>query len=72
MSRRQFKKCHQIVKNVNILESRDRIWIHHEKCIQVSTNMPSIGSLIRETHVKITEIWESKTDFRSVKPIAAL
>ena len=33
--------------------------------------MPGIGSLIRKIHVKITEKWESKTDFRSVKPLPA-
>ena len=31
-------------KNVNILEFGDDIWIHHEKCIQMNTNMPSTGS----------------------------
>ena len=30
--------------------------------------MPGIGSLIGEITVTISEIWESKTDFRSVKP----
>ena len=30
-------------KNVNILEFGDYIWNHHEKCIQISTNMPDIG-----------------------------
>ena len=38
---------------------------------EVSTNKPGIGSLIREIHVKITEMLGSKTDFRSVKPIPA-
>ena len=36
-------------KNIKILEFSDYIWNHHEKCIQISTNMPGIGSL---THVK--------------------
>ena len=27
------------------LEFGEYIWIHQEKCIQISTNMPSIGSL---------------------------
>ena len=44
VSRRQVKKCHKSFKNVNILEFGDYIiWNHHEKCIQISTNMPSIG-----------------------------
>ena len=33
---------------------------HHEKCIQISTNMTGIGSLICEIDVKISEMWESK------------
>ena len=43
-------------KNVNILESGDHIWNHHEKCIQISTNMPDIGLEM----VGILRIWESK------------
>ena len=30
-------------KNLKILEFSDYIWDHHEKCIQISTNMPGIG-----------------------------
>ena len=30
-------------KNLNILEFGDYVWNHYEKCIQTSTNMPSIG-----------------------------
>ena len=30
-------------KNVTILEFDDDIQIHHEKCIEINTNMPSIG-----------------------------
>ena len=51
-----FQKCHKIVKNVKILEFHDNIWNHHEKCIQISTIMPGIGSVICEIHVKITDI----------------
>ena len=35
-------------KTVNILEFHDRSWNHYEKCIKKSTNVPGIGSLIRE------------------------
>ena len=31
------------------------IWNHHEKCIQISTKMPSIGSIICEIDVEIEE-----------------
>ena len=34
----------------------------YEKCIQISTNMPGIGSLIREIDVKIQKI-EKQTNF---------
>ena len=34
---------HKMLKNVNIIEFGDYIWNHHEKCIQISTNMPDIG-----------------------------
>ena len=42
--RRHVKKVTKFVKNVKILEFHDHIWNHHEKCIQISTNMPGIGS----------------------------
>ena len=45
------------------MEFDDPIWNHHEKCIQISTNMPGIGSLIPEIDVKLSEIWESKHIF---------
>ena len=55
-SRRQLKNVINLVKNVKIVEFHDHIWNQHEKCIQISTNMPDIGSLIPEIHVKITKI----------------
>ena len=53
--RRQVINLTNCVQNVKIVEFHDHIWNHHEKCIQISTNMPGIGSLIRKIHVKITE-----------------
>ena len=44
-----FKKS----KNVNILKFGDYIWNHHEECIQISTNMPSIGSIMCEIGFEI-------------------
>ena len=41
-----------IKKNVNILEFHDHIWNYHEKYIQISTNIPGIGSLICKIDVK--------------------
>ena len=37
-----------MLKNVNILEFIVYIWDHHEKYIQIGTNMPGIGLLICE------------------------
>ena len=54
--RRQVKKLTKFVKNVKIVECHDHIWNRNEKCIQISTNMPSIGSLIREIAITISEI----------------
>ena len=56
VSRRQDQNVKKIVKNVNILEFGYYIWNPYEKCIQQSTSMPGIGSLIREIDVKISEI----------------
>ena len=47
------KVLKKIVKNVEIVEFHDHIWNHDEKCIQISTNMPGIGSLFREIAVEI-------------------
>ena len=61
--RRQVKKLAKFVKNVDIVEFHDYIRNHNEKGIQISTNMPGIGSLIRKIAVEISEIWESKQTF---------
>ena len=60
-------KYHTIFKNVNILEFHDHIWNHHEKCIQKSTNMPIIGSLIREIDVHILKISKQTFTLRKTK-----
>ena len=36
------QKFQKIVKNIKIREFGDYIWNHHEKCIQISTNMLGI------------------------------
>ena len=54
--RRQVKNVTNLVKNVTIVEFHDHIWNQHEKCSQRSTNMPGIGSLIREIAVEISEM----------------
>ena len=59
MSRRQYQNVTNLVTNVNIREFGYYIWIPCEKCIQMSPNMPGIGSLICEIDVIILEIWET-------------
>ena len=46
--KRQVKNVTNLEKNVKICEFNDHIWNHHEKCIEISTNMPGIGLVIRE------------------------
>ena len=54
--RRQVQNLTKFVKNVEIMEFHDHIRNHDEKCIQISTNMPGIGSLFREIAVDISEM----------------
>ena len=61
--RRQVKIVTNFVKNVKIVGFHDHIWNHHEKCIQISTNMPGIGSLIREIDVKTVKNLIKQTYF---------
>ena len=46
--KQQLKNVTKCLKNVKIVEFHYHIWNHHEKCIQISTNMPSIGLVIPE------------------------
>ena len=60
VTRLQIKYDTKCCKNVEIIEFQYNIWNHHGKCIQISTNMPCIGSLIREIKVKIQQFEDSK------------
>ena len=51
--RRQIQNVTNLVKNVKIVEFHGHMWNHHEKYIQISTNMSVIRSQIREICVKI-------------------
>ena len=44
----------------NIVESLDYIWNLHDKCNQISTDMPSIGSVICEINFEIQAHCEIK------------
>ena len=50
-------------KNLNSFKFDYHIWIHHGKCIQISTNMPSIGLEIPEIGVEIRNLRKPKTYF---------
>ena len=39
---------------------------------QISTNMPSIGSVSNEIGIAISELWENKTYIAQIKPMAAV
>ena len=55
VSRRQVTNF-KMFKTNNNLEFHDHIWKHHEKCIQISTNMSDIGSLFREKAVQMSDL----------------
>ena len=61
--RRQVKNLTKFVKNVEIFEFHDHIWNHNEKCIQLCTNMPSIGLVIPEIISEMLEFWENNHNF---------
>ena len=63
VSRRQINKNTKMFKNVNIIEFSYFSWNHHEKCIEISTNMPSTGLVIREIDVDICANWENNNCF---------
>ena len=50
-----------MLKNVNILKFDYYIWNPHEKYIEISTNIPSIGLIIREIGFEILEFGANKT-----------
>ena len=52
-----------------ILEFYDYIWNRHEKCIQISTNMPGIGLGICEIAVEVSQFSENKIKNVHGKPI---
>ena len=66
------QKLTKFTKSVKIVVFHDHFWNHNEKCIQISTNMPGISSLIHEIADKISEmstILLSKTNARVVSVI---
>ena len=63
VSRRYVNKFTNLVKNVKIVEFHCHIRNHHEKCIEISTNMPSIGLIIPELICEMLEFWENKHNF---------
>ena len=56
VSRRQVQNVTIFPQNVRIIEFQYYIWNQRGKCIQISTNMPGIGSVIREIAFVISQI----------------
>ena len=52
----------EILKNAKIVEFQYHIRNHHEKCIQISTNMPSIGSVLRILRKTKTILHDGEAD----------
>ena len=69
--RRQVKKLTKFVKNVKIVEFHYHIWNHHEKCIQISTNMPSFGLAFPEITCEMLNL-RKQIQFCSVKPMPSV
>ena len=51
----------QVLELFKIVEFHDYIWILHEKCNQMSTNMPGIGFVIPEKDFEILEVFLEKS-----------
>ena len=54
--RRHNNNLTHFVKNAKIVEFHNHIWDHREKYIEISTNMPGVGSLICELAVNMSEM----------------
>ena len=63
MNRRHVQNVPTFLKNTNSFEFHDHIWNHQEKCIQMSTNMTGIGSLIRSNSKKFERILRNLNEF---------
>ena len=50
-------------RNFQIIEFQNYIWNHHGKCIQISTNMPGIGLVVREIAFEFGIILRKQTRF---------
>ena len=66
--RRHGQKLHNFVKNVKIIKHNNHIENQHAKCIQLSTNMPSIGLVVFKIGLEIyEECFLKKLDLCMVK-----
>ena len=57
ISHKFHKNFTKIVKTFNILKYCYHIWVHREKCIQISTNMPSVCSVNPEIGFEILKLF---------------
>ena len=56
-----YLKNHKIVKNLTNFRFRYYVWIHQAICIQLSTNMLSIGLVIPEIEFETWNFMKTKT-----------
>ena len=59
LSRQQVQNFTKIIKSVKIIECHCYVLDHHKKCIEISTNMPTIGLFFRETGLKMWEFLQT-------------
>ena len=52
--------------NLNLVNIFENILNSHAKCNQIATNMPGIGSLIREIDDRISDIWRNSMSVNAV------
>ena len=56
-----------MVKNIKIYWMSLLYWNHHEKCTQLSTNMPSIGLVIPNIGIGILNVLRKQKFFSMAK-----
>ena len=62
-SRQPPKTAKTFIKFVKNVEFHSHIWITHENCIWMSTNMPGIGPVISEIDLKFVKFWGCQKSF---------
>ena len=64
------KNFTKIVKTSKMIEIHYRIWIHHEKCVKINTNIQGIDSIISWNGFLNERIFRKQSPYCMIKPIA--